>query len=65
MNKTSRRFEILKGYNPMGQSYEKAIIYKNNIFVGSGLQGVFVYEINYENKEIKLKQSFRPFYKDG
>lgn len=49
----------------MGQSYEKAIIYKNNIFVGSGLQGVFVYEINYENKEIKLKHSFRPFYKDG
>lgn len=24
-----------------------------------------MYEINYENKEIKLKQSFRPFYKDG
>ena len=24
-----------------------------------------MYEINYEKLEIKLKQNFRPFYKDG
>lgn len=37
---------------------------KNNIFVATGFQGVFVYEIDFEKKEIKLKQKFRPFYKD-
>lgn len=55
----------MKGYDPIGQSYYKAIISKNNIFVATGFQGVFVYEIEYEKKEVKLKQKFRPFYKDG
>lgn len=49
----------------MGQSYGKATLTGNKIYVATGFQGVFVYEVDFEKKEIKQKQKIRPYYKDS
>lgn len=60
MNKTSKVFEDLTGYEVLGMNFENAIMVGNTVYVAMGFKGVYVYEVDFKKKSIKQINKFAP-----
>jgi len=61
MNSTKNIFEDVIGYEPIGIQFEKAILVGEKLYVAAGDLGVFVYQMDFKKKAIKLLQKFSPY----
>ncbi len=60
MNKTSKVFDDLTGYEVLGMDFENAIMVGNKVYAAMGFGGVLVYEVDFEKKSIMQINKFTP-----
>ncbi len=60
MNSTAKVFEDMTGYETLGLEFEDAILVGKKLYAAMGEKGVFVYEVDFEKKGLKLTDKLVP-----